>query len=81
MKRTLKCSNCFNVGDFSYIGSRNLNKEGLLRELLGNQELWVSYFRCPNCGNVEVIMHPAGQKPDIPENSFKEVSWEEREKN
>ncbi len=63
MKKLMKCSVCMNVGEFSYVDSRNLNENGEVFEVVGSKELWVSYFRCPFCGNVEVEIYPPGEKP------------------
>ena len=38
--------------------------------------MWMSYFRCPECGSIEVEFHPVGEKPDIPDEHFKEVAVE-----
>jgi len=78
-KKLFKCSTCGNTGEFEYIGSRNLNKNYEVKEIVGEKELWVSYFRCPECNTVDIEMHPAGEKPDIPEIFFKEVLIDEKE--
>ncbi len=77
-KRLLKCSTCANVGEFTYLGSRNVNERGEVSEIVGNRSMWISYFRCPNCGSIEVEFHPVGQEPDIPKEYFKEVKGEEK---
>ncbi len=79
MKKLMKCSICGNIGEFSYLGSRNLNRKGEISDIIGNQQLWMSYFKCPECGSIEVEFHPAGNKPDIPKDSFKEVIVEDGE--
>jgi hypothetical protein len=73
-KRILKCSVCGNVGEFTYIGSRDVNKKGDVSDIIGELSMWISYFRCPECNSVEVEFHPVGEKPDIPEEFFKEVT-------
>ncbi len=75
-RRMMKCSTCGNVSEFTYIGSRDVNREGDVRDIVGNRPMWISYFRCPVCGSVEVEFHPVGEKPDIPEEHFKEVKVE-----
>ncbi|WP_456396201.1 hypothetical protein [Desulfurobacterium sp.] len=79
-KKLFKCSHCGNAGEFEYIGSRNINKTGEVKEIVGNKELWVSYYRCPNCNIIDIEMHPAGEKPDIPGEFFKEVLIDEKSK-
>jgi len=76
-KRLLKCSTCGNVGECEYIGSRNVNERGEVSDIIGNQPMWISYFKCPNCGAVEVDFHPVGQRPDVPQEFFKEVKGSE----
>lgn len=75
-KRVLKCSVCGNVSEFEYLGSRNVNKNGEIMEIVGNEDMWMSYFKCPKCGSIEVEFHPVGQKPDIPDGELKEVAIE-----
>ncbi|SNR69960.1 hypothetical protein [Desulfurobacterium atlanticum] len=77
-KKLLKCSTCGNVGEFEYIGSRNLNKNGEIKEIAGKNGLWISYFKCPECNTIDVEMYPVGTKPDIPEDFFKEVLVDEK---
>ncbi len=72
-KRILKCSSCGNVGEFEYLGSRNVNEKGEVSDIVGETSMWISYFRCPNCGSVDVEFHPLGEEPDIPKEFFKEV--------
>ena len=72
-KKLLKCSTCGNVGEFEYIGSRNVNEKGEIKDIIGNKCMWISYFKCPNCKAVEVDFHPVGENPDIPKEHFKEV--------
>ncbi len=72
-KKLMKCSTCGNVGEFEYVGSRNVNKRGEVSDVVGNSEMWISYFRCPNCFSYEVDFHPLGKKPDVPNEFFKEV--------
>ncbi len=64
MKKLIKCNLCGNVCEFLYIGSRNVNKSGEVANIVGSEELWISYYKCPECGNVEVELHPLGEKPD-----------------
>ena len=71
--RLLKCSTCGNVGEFTYIGSRNVNERGEVSDIIGSSSMWISYFRCPTCGAVEVEFHPLGQEPDVPKEHFREV--------
>ena len=71
--RLMKCSTCGNAGEFTYIGSRNVNRDGDVKEIIGEKEMWISYFRCPSCGAVEVEFHPVGEKPDVPKEFFVEV--------
>ncbi|MEO2068009.1 MAG: hypothetical protein ABGX27_00665 [Desulfurobacteriaceae bacterium] len=78
-KKLLKCNTCGNVGKFTYIGSRNVNKEGDVRDLIGDKCMWISYFKCPECESIEVEFHPIGEKPDIPKEFFKEVAVEKGE--
>ncbi len=78
-KKLLKCSTCGNVGEFEYIGSRDVNKKGDVADIVGNKSMWISYFRCPNCGSVEVDFHPIGEEPDIPSEFFREVSGDRKE--
>ena len=80
-KKLLKCSTCGNVGEFTYIGSRDVNKEGDVRDLIGNKCMWISYFKCPSCESIEVDFHPIGEEPDIPKDFFKEVGSKEKVKN
>ncbi|GAB6075564.1 hypothetical protein [Desulfurobacterium crinifex] len=75
-RKLLKCSTCGNVGEFEYIGSRDVNRKGDIRDIIGDEEMWMSYFRCPECGSIEVEFHPVGEKPDIPDEHFKEVAVE-----
>jgi len=72
-KRLIKCSTCQNVVEGIYIGSRNINAEGEVADIVGSSPLWMSYFKCPECGAVEVEFHPVGEAPDIPEEAFFEV--------
>ncbi|ADY72786.1 hypothetical protein Dester_0128 [Desulfurobacterium thermolithotrophum DSM 11699] len=76
-KRLLKCSTCGNTGEFEYVGSRDVNKKGDVKDIIGNKEMWISYFKCPECSSIEVEFHPVGEKPDIPEEFFREVAVEE----
>ncbi|WP_457679479.1 hypothetical protein [Thermovibrio sp.] len=76
-KRLLKCSTCGSVGEFTYVGSRNVNEKGEVKEIVGDKEMWISYFKCPYCGSIEVEFHPVGEKPDVPKESFKEVKGNE----
>jgi len=69
----MKCSVCGNAGEFEYLGSRNLNRSGEVSDVVGDSEFWMSYFRCPNCGSVEVEFHPLGEEPDVPKEFFVEV--------
>jgi DNA-directed RNA polymerase subunit M/transcription elongation factor TFIIS len=71
--RLLKCSSCGNAGEFEYLGSRNVNREGEVKDIVGDKPMWISYFRCPNCGSVEVEFHPLGEEPDVPKEFFVEV--------
>ena len=54
-RRLLKCSTCGNVGECTYIGSRNVNERGEVSDIVGSKEMWISYFRCPSCGAIEVV--------------------------
>ena len=79
-RRLLKCSTCGNVGECIYVGSRNVNERGEVSDIVGSKEMWISYFRCPNCGAIEVEFHPVGSKPDIPPKHFREVKGSEEER-
>ena len=79
-KRLMKCSTCGNVGEFEYVGSRNLNKRGEVSDIVGKKEMWISYFKCPNCGSYDVEFHPIGERPNVPEEFFKEVSGDGKER-
>jgi len=72
-KKLMKCSTCGNIGEFEYFGSRNVNKRGEVSDIVGEREMWISYFICPNCGSYEVEFHPLGEFPDVPEDEFREV--------
>jgi len=48
----MKCSLCGNVGEFLYIASRNVNERGEISDIVGDAELWISYYRCPECGKL-----------------------------
>ena len=78
-RKLLKCSTCGNVGEFEYIGSRDVNKEGEVSDIIGSASMWISYYRCPNCGSVEVEFSPVGEKPDVPEEVFREVGKDGKE--
>ncbi|SMP07374.1 hypothetical protein SAMN06265339_0478 [Desulfurobacterium pacificum] len=78
-KKLLKCSTCGNVGEFEYIGSRDVNKTGDVADIIGSKSMWISYFKCPNCGSIEVDFHPVGEEPDIPAEFFREVGSDGKE--
>jgi len=71
--KKMKCCWCGSFGEFTYIGSRNLNRFGELKGIIGERVLWISYFECPNCKKVDLVMHPVGEEPDVPDWAFKEV--------
>ncbi len=74
-KNTLrKCPYCGNISEFSYEGSRNLNSSGDLRDIIQDKELWVSYYKCPNCKKYDIDMHPVGEKPNF--EGFKDITEE-----
>jgi hypothetical protein len=60
----MKCSLCGNVGEFLYIASRNVNERGEISDIVGDAELWISYYRCPECGNIDIDILPKGEKPE-----------------
>ncbi len=78
-RKLLKCSTCGNVGEFEYIGSRDVNREGEVSDIIGSTSMWISYYRCPNCGSVEVEFGPVGERPDVPEEVFREVGKDGKE--
>jgi len=67
-----KCPYCGNLSKFSYEGSRNLNSKGDLKDIISNQELWVSYYKCPICQKYDLDMHPVGEKPSF--ENFKDIT-------
>ena len=72
-KKLMKCSTCGNVGEFEYFGSRDVNREGEVSDIIGSASMWISYYRCPNCGSFEVEFSPVGERPDVPKEVFREV--------
>ncbi len=78
-KKLFKCSNCGNIGEFEYISSRNINKNGEVQDIVGDKECWVSYFKCPECKIIDIEIYPAGETPYIPKKFFKEVITDEKE--
>ncbi len=78
-RKLLKCSTCGNVGEFDYIGSRDVNRKGDVSDIIGSASMWISYYRCPNCGAVEVEFSPVGERPDVPPEVFREVGEDKGE--
>lgn len=72
-KKLMKCSTCGNVGEFEYLGSRDVNKNGEVSDIIGTASMWINYYRCPSCRSIEVEFSPVGEKPNVPSEVFREV--------
>ncbi|WP_297446478.1 hypothetical protein [Desulfurobacterium sp.] len=72
-RKLMKCSNCGNVSEFEYLGSRDVNKNGEVSDIIGSTSMWISYYKCPNCNYIDVEFSPIGEKPDVPQEAFREV--------
>ena len=67
-----RCPYCGNFSKFSYEGSRNINSKGDLKDIISNQELWISYYKCPVCQKYDLDIHPVGEKPFF--DNFKDIT-------